>query len=56
MDTGVRGRAFAGRQWWSRSLPGHGVRQVRELNLATHVLALSAQQAGLPRVWLTPDL
>ncbi len=44
MDTGVRERAFVGRQWWSRSLPGHGVRRVRELNLATHVLALSAQQ------------
>jgi len=40
----LRARAFAGRQWWSRSLPGHGVRRKRELNLATHVLALSAQQ------------
>ncbi len=44
MDTGVRERAIVGRQWWSRSLPGHGVRRVREINLATHVLALSAQQ------------
>lgn len=43
-DTRVRAGASAGRRWWSSSLPGHGVRRVRDLNLPTHVLALSAQQ------------
>jgi membrane protein len=34
----------AGRQWWHRSIGGHGLRRMRELDLDTHALALCAQQ------------
>ena len=34
----------ASRAWWQRSIGGHGVRRMRELDLDTHALALCAQQ------------
>jgi membrane protein len=40
----ARRRVAAGREWWARSLGGHGYRRVRELDLDTHALALCAQQ------------
>ena len=33
-----------GRAWWRRSIGGHGLRRMRELDLDTHALALCAQQ------------
>jgi membrane protein len=40
----ARRRIAAGREWWAKSLGGHGYRRVRELDLDTHALALCAQQ------------
>lgn len=40
----VRRGIQAGRDWWARSMPGHGYRRVREIDLDTHALALCAQQ------------
>ena len=33
-----------GREWWRRSIGGHGLRRIRELDLDAHALALCAQQ------------
>lgn len=40
----VRQGVEASRAWWGRSVPGHGFRRMRELDLDTHALALCAQQ------------
>jgi membrane protein len=39
-----RRRADAARSWWARSIGGHGLRRIRELDLDTHALAFCAQQ------------
>lgn len=39
-----RRRLEAARAWWARSLGGHGLRRIRELDLDTHALAFCAQQ------------
>jgi membrane protein len=40
----TRRLVVAGRAWWQRSIGGHGLRRIRELDLDTHALALCAQQ------------
>jgi membrane protein len=44
VELSPRSRLAACRAWWDRSLGGHGLRRIRELDLDTHALALCAQQ------------